>query len=232
MSMPGWRASRSGRFLRSRLLTVTLVAAVSASFAACADTSRPVAVIPTWPVSPERLAAATTVLPAEFGSASWALDPAYPAPSRGFERCSTSWSGNWRVRGSTGHRPDVGSGHRRRRRLRLDHDRGQRPRRPTRRTSDVPGAARNACDPDALGTARSSDLARWRFVAAGPSVAGPAAGKRPDLPADAIDHGRPSDATARCFRLAGTIARTAPDGLGPGRRIRRRTLLTSRLRAE
>src|SRR5262245_52334400 len=35
---------------------------------------------PTWPVSPEPLPAETTSIGSEYGRASWALDPAYPAP--------------------------------------------------------------------------------------------------------------------------------------------------------
>jgi hypothetical protein len=73
---------RQSSHLRAPLL-VAFVALLSVTACAGAPGSTP-ALRPgppaVWPVSPEPLPSATSVLSAEFGPATWALDPAFPAP--------------------------------------------------------------------------------------------------------------------------------------------------------
>lgn len=53
---------------------------VLVALAACGSAAPSTFLSPTWPVIGEVLPAATDATPSEFGPATWALDPAYPAP--------------------------------------------------------------------------------------------------------------------------------------------------------
>lgn len=52
------------------------------SLVACTATPRATAPLPTWPVPPEQLRSASSgsAVSAEFGAATWALDPQFPSP--------------------------------------------------------------------------------------------------------------------------------------------------------
>lgn len=64
-----------------RRLTVPLaLAAVILTVSACVTPTPTLAPVPTFPVPPEVLPTEAAAIPAEYGSATWALDPAFPTP--------------------------------------------------------------------------------------------------------------------------------------------------------
>jgi hypothetical protein len=71
------------RRLLPSLILASAVALIGLTAYSVSLTLRPVVSaepLPTWPVRPEVLAPAVPAMPAGFGPATWALDPAYPAP--------------------------------------------------------------------------------------------------------------------------------------------------------
>ena len=63
-----------------RVTVALATAAVIVGLAACATTSPSLPALPTFPVPPEVLPTEAPVIPQDYASATWALDPAFPTP--------------------------------------------------------------------------------------------------------------------------------------------------------
>ena len=107
------------------------------------------------------------VLSAEFGPASWALDPAFASPTpNATELHILVWERTCSG-GSPHDRADVGSGHRNGPRRGHDHDR----RAGTRRRPDVPRTARDARPGPTPRASWQADPSRWWARATHPTFA-------------------------------------------------------------